>query len=384
MPDWSLSVGADRENERMRFFISSVIGGYRAERDAAVGAVRTLRHEAVTAEDFSAGSDSPQTACLSGVRGSDAVVLLLGARYGEVQASGLSATHEEYREARGSKYVMAFTQTGVSPEPQQQEFIKDVQTWESGHFTESFGSPEELHAAVTRGVHEFLLLNESAPLNEEELLQRAAALLPDTRRSSETLLAVAVAPGPVRAVLRPAELEDRDLARALQAEALTGEYAVLTTTAGTTISTRGDALELTQPDANRLVRLDESGRLLVVRRAVEHERGQFGMTSLIEEDVRDAIAQALRFSARVLDRIDSVNRLSHVAVMAAVTGVGYLPWRTRQEQAESPNRATMGPGSQEQVRVSLTPAVRRRAALSHQTNELAEDLTVRLRREVRG
>ena len=190
-------------------------------------------------------------------------------------------------------------------------------------------------------------------------------------------------PGPVRAVLRPAELEAQDLAHALQAEALTGESAVLTTTAGTQISIRGDAMELAQPQAQRLVRWDETGRILEARPAVQHERGRTELKSLIEEDIRELVALALRFSARVLDRIDPVNRLSHFAVMASRSGAGYLPWRTREEQQASPNAGSMGLGGQNLVRASLIPAVRRRPALTHDTHTLAEDLTVRLRREIR-
>lgn len=100
MPDRAVTVGPHPDNVDMKFFISSVIGGFEAEREAAVRAVRALRHEVVSAQDFPAGSDSPQTACLAGVRQSDAVVLLLGERYGPLQASGLSATHEEYRGLR--------------------------------------------------------------------------------------------------------------------------------------------------------------------------------------------------------------------------------------------------------------------------------------------
>lgn len=368
----------------MRFFISSVISGFEAERESAMRAVRALRHEAVGAEDFPSSSESPQTACLAGVRQSDAVVLIMGERYGALQASGLSATQEEYREAKDNAYVMAFVQSGVTPETRQQDFIAEVQGWEKGRFTEAFSTTEELHDAVTRGVHEFLLLNESLPLNEDQLIERASALLPESRQTSGALLAVAVSPGPVRAVLRPAELEAQDLARALQAETLTGEFAVLTTAAGTQVSVHVDAMELAQPEAQRLVRLDESGRILVTRPAVEHDRGRSGVTSLIEEDIRELIALALGFSARVLDRIDPVNRLSHFAVLASLSGAGYLPWRTREEQEASPNAASMGRGGTDIVRASLTPAVRRRPALTHDAHTLAEDLTVRLRREVRG
>ena len=84
----------------MKVFVSSVIDGYEEYREAAVSAVRTLRHDALRAEDYGASPNSPQQTCLQGVRDADVVVLLLGARYGFKQASGLSATHEEYREAK--------------------------------------------------------------------------------------------------------------------------------------------------------------------------------------------------------------------------------------------------------------------------------------------
>ena len=99
----------------MRVFISSLITGFESLRDAAASASATLGHEPVRAEDFQASPDSPQQACLAGVRGSDVVVLILGERYGVVQQSGLSATHEEYRVARESRPVLVFIQQARNP-----------------------------------------------------------------------------------------------------------------------------------------------------------------------------------------------------------------------------------------------------------------------------
>jgi Domain of unknown function (DUF4062) len=99
----------------MKVFVSSVIRGFEPFREAAVEAVRVLGHEPVRAEDFGASPDSPQQACLAGVRASDAVVLLLGARYGARQASGRSATHEEYLEARERCPVLVFVQETPMP-----------------------------------------------------------------------------------------------------------------------------------------------------------------------------------------------------------------------------------------------------------------------------
>ena len=116
----------------MKVFISSLISGMEATRTAAREAVEMLRGVAIMAEDFSAGANSPQVTCLTGLRQADLVLLILSEGYGMMQPSGLSATHEEYREAKGRKPVIAFVQRGIAAEPSQQAFIQEVQKWEGG------------------------------------------------------------------------------------------------------------------------------------------------------------------------------------------------------------------------------------------------------------
>jgi len=367
----------------MRVFISSLITGLESFRDAAASASATLGHEPVRAEDFQASPDSPQQACLAGVRGSDVVVLILGERYGVVQQSGLSATHEEYREARESRPVLVFIHQASQPEPRQLEFIREVQGWERGHFTARFADADDLRSRVTRALHEFMLANEATPLNEAELLERARGLLPTLHNTNQAAVFVAVAPGPTRAVLRPAQLEDERLRRFLLAEALTGDDAVLTPASGTDVTVQGDRIELSQRQIERIITLDESGCLMVAQPAVENGGRRTGIPSIIEEDIVAVIERSLRFAARILDHIDSLGRLTHVAPVVAVVGAGYLPWRTRAEQQRSPNAATMGIGSSSDVVVALTPPVRRRPALVHDSAPLAMDFAVRIRRELR-
>lgn len=83
-------------------FVSSVEGGYQDYRAAAKCAIVSLGHLPVLMEGpgAAASPDSPQMACLMEVESSDIVVLLMGARYGDIQESGLSATHEEWVHAR--------------------------------------------------------------------------------------------------------------------------------------------------------------------------------------------------------------------------------------------------------------------------------------------
>lgn len=126
----------------MNVFVSSLISGFEPFRDAARSAVVTLRLEPVMAEDFGSQPNSPQIACLQGVRAADLVVLILGERYGSPQgSSGISPTHEEYLEARDKKQILVFVQEGVTREPQQARFVDEVQAWRTGFFRGGFKPP---------------------------------------------------------------------------------------------------------------------------------------------------------------------------------------------------------------------------------------------------
>jgi hypothetical protein len=73
-----------------------------------------------------------------------AVVLLLGARYGDPQPSGLSATHEEYREVNSRSPVLAFVERDVERQAAEQDLVDEVRSWAGGVLTGDFASPEEL------------------------------------------------------------------------------------------------------------------------------------------------------------------------------------------------------------------------------------------------
>lgn len=138
----------------MKVFVSSVVGGFEQFRDAAARAARILGNEVRRSEDFPALASSPQAACLEGVRWAEVFVLLLGERYGDPQASSLSPTHEEYREAKSSARVLAFVQDGVEFEAPQRAFLDEVRSWTGGVFTGSFTTTEDLSEAVTRALHD--------------------------------------------------------------------------------------------------------------------------------------------------------------------------------------------------------------------------------------
>ncbi|WP_186300314.1 DUF4062 domain-containing protein [Denitromonas ohlonensis] len=369
----------------MKIFISSLITGYEPLRAAARSAVEVLRHEPVMAEDFGARPTSPQVACLQGLRDSDVVVLILCDRYGYVQGrSGVSPTHEEYLEVRGKKPILMFVQEGVEYDEQQAQFVSEAQSWQQGHFRAGFKTADELKDLVTRAIHDYQLANAAGPFDTAALLKAAADLLPKAHRISHSgspMLHVAIVGGPSQRILRPAELEATALAESLHQQALFGAPRLFTPSKGINFGIEGSALFLEQEYGAR-IQVDECGSLLL-RLPLEHSengrRQNFGMFALIEEDVVRELGSAIAYAASTLDRIDSTQRLTHIALAACIEASDHLGWRTQAEQDASPNSGAMRMGGvQEQ---SATQVDRPRAALRFEAHTLAEDLMVPLRRQ---
>ena len=375
-----------RHNGAVRIFVSSRMDGkFSALRDAVCDAIGLLGYEAVRAEDFGASPVSAQAACLSGVRSADAVVLVLGSQYGSLQASGLSATHEEYREAREiSRPVFTFIEQDAEPTPAQAEFIREVQDWEQGQYTESFQHETDLRAKVAQALHHYMLAQATTPTDAHELAKQVLTLIRDRANASGPLLVVAVASGPLQQVIRPAALESEELRLYLQDEALSGYGAVFSRSFGTNASIRGDAIVLEQRDGGGAVTLSQTACIVVSQPVLRENEWSPGIPSIVEEEITERVSRALRFGARVLNHVDRSQRISEVAVAASLLGAGYLPWRTRKEQERNPNTATMGLGRVDRIEAILSPPTRKRAALSGDTKRISEDLTVLLRRSHGG
>jgi hypothetical protein len=368
----------------MKIFVSSLIGGMEPIRAAARSAVTTLGHDPVMAEDFGALPHTPQIACLDGVRQAGAVVLILGSRYGAIQSSGLSATHEEYREARDRCPVLAFVEQGITPEPKQADFITEVQTWDSGLIRVGFTDVAQLEREIIRSLHRLDLASASAPFDAKELLSRTLAMLPDERSSYGAVLAVSIAGGPAQAILRPSRMEDPALAEMLEKEALFGIVRLFERSEGTQANIDQGALILEQGgrrgNCGRAIRIDPQGGILI-RLSINSEGD--GLPAILVEIVHEQLAAFVRYAAWVLDQIDPTQRLSHVAIAAQLTGS--FGMRTRREHDASPHSMSMGSnyGRDDHSPVHLSPAHLLRPALAQQTDQIVADLMTLLRRQRR-
>jgi hypothetical protein len=365
----------------MRVFISSLITGMESVRAAAREAVTTLRHEPIMAEDFGAQPRSPQVACLAGLRQSDLVVLILGEHYGTLQPSGLSATHEEYREAKGRKPVIAFVQENVCVDPQEADFVQEVQGWAGGLFRGGFNTASDLQIAVTRALHDHELATAVGPVDEHELLERAVNRLPKDQRghsSGRAAMNVSISGAPRQSILRPIEIEKPDFADALHQAALFGPSRLFDSSFGVERKIEADALVLEQERGHARISLNEQGSILLTLPISETGRM---LPELIYETVQKQLSDALGYATWVLDHVDPTQRLTHVAVALSLSNADYMAWRTRRESEANPNQISvsmMANGECKSVQITRT-----RAALRLDTAHIVEDLIVPLRRQWR-
>lgn len=188
-------------------------------------------------------------------------------------------------------------------------------------------------------------------------------------------------PTPRVALLRPSELEDSALAGWLEREALYSEPPVLERGEGTKTGVSGARLIARQSRAS--VAIDEEGAVVVVRPLTRGVDRSTMLRGIIEEEVLADLDADLAFVDRVLAHIDPDGRTSHVIPVVALVGAGYTAWRTRAEQAASPNAMTMNINGGDQIVTHLSPPAQPRSALSDQRSNLAKDLMVLLRRAAR-
>ena len=143
---------------KFRIFISSTVEELRDARDAVDRTLEALEaFEPRRVEELPAIEDPSQTLCLDEIGAAEAVVLIIGKRYGFVPAKGnpekLSVTHLEYREARRKgRPVFAFLQECGDREESAGRFVKEIEDFAQGVFRKKWNSLEDLALEVRRAL----------------------------------------------------------------------------------------------------------------------------------------------------------------------------------------------------------------------------------------
>ena len=90
------------ETHTIKIFVSSVSAQLASTRDQIIQDLSKAGYDVGAMERFGARPAIPLDVCLSELRSSDIVILLVGPRYGSLLPQGMSYTHAEYREAQSA------------------------------------------------------------------------------------------------------------------------------------------------------------------------------------------------------------------------------------------------------------------------------------------
>ncbi|MEL7781589.1 DUF4062 domain-containing protein [Citromicrobium bathyomarinum] len=368
----------------MKIFVSSVMNGFEEFREAAFAAIRSLDHDIVRAEDFPASTSSSRVACLQGVREAELVVLILGERYGWSDTrSGLSPTHEEYREAVTDGKLIPFVQTGVDREPAQQSFVDEVEDYDTGmHRGRTFATAEDLRTEITRAISRHQLSAATSPVDVPAMVRTARDLIPEEERGlvrmTGPLLHLSVVGGPAQTIIRPSEIEDQKMIDGLVAN-LSAESGYFTYRLRTEPRLEEGAL-LIEQESGALFRIDEAGSMLL---SVPIEQASGHIKPIIEENVSAAMDQALIVADSMLEKFDRTQKLTRVVTAADIGTNGVFGWRTAREQASSPDSIQIAVERSSSGPALLNPPDRTRMALRAERDRLVADLLALLRRRYR-
>jgi tetratricopeptide (TPR) repeat protein len=143
---------------RYIIFLSSTIEDLAEAREAVDKSLQALEvFEPRRVEDLPATPEPSRAVCLEEVRRADAVLLIIGKRYGFVPTvknpEALSATHLEFREARKTGTpVFAFILRAATREEGVKKLLKEVENFDEGVFRKKWETDEELAIEARRSL----------------------------------------------------------------------------------------------------------------------------------------------------------------------------------------------------------------------------------------
>lgn len=306
-------------------FISSVIGGVEAVRQAAREAVESMGMRPVMAEMAGARPQSPQHALLGEVAAADIYLLLLGARYGEPGASGVSPTEEEFEEAkRGNKPIVILRQD-VAMEPAQQEFLARAGGgWEEGSLWDRFTDERDVGMKVVRALTNVRQLGDVRKL-APQAQARAADLARGGQKAGYVYAGggsqarIAFVPLAETVFLDELALDDASLPDRLSE--LARSTGLVSQASGITQDVRRGGITLEagheRSDREASIVIGEDGEI-VVEGSVAGDDPHFGTSRIDPERLTGLVERAGRYATGVWGQIDPRGQVQQAAVAVGI------------------------------------------------------------------
>ena len=148
-PDWTVNPPSSKP----RIFVSSVVEGFGAYRQAARQAITQAGAEPVLVnEDFPSVNASSRNACLNAVASADIFLLIISVRGGWRTPSGRLVVEEEYEYARSrSLPILVLIEDGEQDEDAKR-LSKTVSDYVDGYFRVRFRGPDGLATELRRAL----------------------------------------------------------------------------------------------------------------------------------------------------------------------------------------------------------------------------------------
>lgn len=346
-----------------RIFISSLARGEMgAIRTAARAAVESLDMRAIMFETQPASAEGSRRALLDQVGTCDALLLLVGAEYGEPGERGVSPTEEEFQQARDRGVdVLPLVQEGVDRVPAEQEFLARVRgTWEQGNFTGTFTGADDVAFAVVKALSAWQRGKsggDPTPAATERVQQLARG---DERRGmmhGGSKLRVVATPVLNAPLIDAVALGDRDrlleqLAGAARASGLVSQAM------GIDAAVEHDRVRLIaqgqRETLNLIVGLDGS---VVGEGLTGGDQVGFGGMVVRADRAREVIDRTAVFAERVWQVIDTRDEVRNVLLVAAVPEAEHKTWAD-----EEPGSSLSMPMSAPHLLIAPEQALRVRRA----------------------
>jgi len=162
-----------------RVFISSVMSGMTKTRCSVADAIEAAGAIPVYFEAFGGRDDDAEVAYLDEVASSTIYLGILGAQYGRLLKSRLSATHEEFRAAENKGLsISAWIQQNSDYNTDQAALIEEIRLF---HTTGSYTAATDLCASVTRRLSDMAAADISPWIKLGDLVFRARSVGDDGR-----------------------------------------------------------------------------------------------------------------------------------------------------------------------------------------------------------
>ena len=156
-------------------FISSEMGQMGPERTELAEALRDLGMSVVVFEDLGGRDEDAVSSYLDGVARSDIYIGIVADRYGQMQSSGRSPTHEEYlyAEQNGKRISFWVSEDDAGRQGNTRDFVQEVQTF---HTTGRFRDPQDLARRVVERMAEMAADDEAPWVKVGETIFRAEVI----------------------------------------------------------------------------------------------------------------------------------------------------------------------------------------------------------------